>query len=188
MPGVQVLPLGSPGEQRHRGECGGTAWWCHIFSVGFSLCLPGSQEGQCHDQGRFSDVPAVGWGEHLQPLPPESLPGHDPASQPLLGVILTQHLSHGRPDHRAKQHRGLYQVKSMCVCDCVCVWEVNLFLSEDISGSADGCKRSRSNHLPPDQVKWAGPCFKVELFLNQAGCALLSTALWPGSHLVSTWV
>lgn len=161
------MTLGPLGEQRHHGEGGGTTCWHHILSVGFSVCLPGSQEGQRHDQGWVPDVPAVRRGEHIQPFPQESLPGHDPTSQPLLGVILTQHLSHGRPDHRAKQHRGLYQVKSVCVCVCLPGFGrlTSFFQKKVLSMSvyADGCKGSRSN-LPPDQVIWAGPCFQDELF------------------------
>lgn len=38
------------------------------------------------------------------------LPGHEPTPQPLLHLLLTQHLSHGGSDQRPQQHRGLRQV------------------------------------------------------------------------------
>lgn len=69
-----------------------------------------SQAAQCHDIWRLPDVPWLSWGLHLQPTAAGHLSGHEPASVPLLHLLLPQHLPDGGPVQRTEQCGGIHQV------------------------------------------------------------------------------
>lgn len=69
-----------------------------------------SEAKEAHDQRRLPDVPPTRGGIHLEPGPQEHVPRHDPASQPLLHLLLAQHVPDGRPAQRTQQYGGLHTV------------------------------------------------------------------------------
>lgn len=72
-----------------------------------------SEAEKAHDQRWLPDVHAPGRGLHLQPGSQTSVPGHAPAPQPLLHLLLAQHLPDGGPAQRPQQHGGLHQVSPL---------------------------------------------------------------------------
>ena len=76
--------------------------------------LPSTSEAEeAHDHRRLPDVPAPGGGLHSQPGSQTRVSGHAPAPQPLLHLLLTQHLPDGGPTQGTQQHRSLHQVTTL---------------------------------------------------------------------------
>lgn len=76
----------------------------------FLTLLFHSKDAEGHVYRRFPDVPGVSWGLHLPPQAAEPVPGHDPAPQPLLHLLFTQHIPDGGPASRTQQCRGIHTV------------------------------------------------------------------------------
>lgn len=89
--------------------CGSCSMYCIIFIM-CTCPLFASKGKETHDKRWLPDVPGPRGGIHLQPSPQTCVPGHEPAPQPLLHLILAQHVPDGRPTQRAQQHRGLHKV------------------------------------------------------------------------------
>lgn len=81
-----------------------------MFSQYVCLCSI-SQGEKAAVQRWLPHVPAPSRGNDPQSGSQRGVPGHEPAPQSLLHLLLTQHLSDEGSAQRAQQHGGLCQVK-----------------------------------------------------------------------------
>lgn len=88
--------------RRSSGEGGFSGPYVYIFFF--------SKAEKAHDQRWLPDVPAPGRGLHPQPGSQKHIPGHASAAQPLLHLLLAQHVPDGGPAERPQQHGGLHKV------------------------------------------------------------------------------
>lgn len=73
---------------------------------------PRSQEARRHVLRWLPDVPLLTGGLHFQTGAPRAPPGHEPAAQPLLHLLLAQHLPAGGPAARTQQPGGIHPVRA----------------------------------------------------------------------------
>lgn len=97
--------------------------YCAVFSPSLSLSVlwSTSQAAEAHDQRRLPEVHEPGGRLHLQPGPQTGVSGHAPAPQPLLHLLLAQHIPDGGPTQRTQQHRSLHKVTAFTDISYVCV-------------------------------------------------------------------
>lgn len=74
------------------------------------LSLVSSKASKCHVIWWRLDVPWLSWGICIQPTTKRCLPGHEPATVPLLHLFFSQHLPNGGPASRTQQCRRIHQV------------------------------------------------------------------------------
>ena len=83
--------------------------WTPLSHSALFLCHF-SQGEEAAVQRWLPDASASPRGYDYQSRTQGGVPGYVPAPQPLLHILLTQHLPHGGSAQRAQQHRGLCQV------------------------------------------------------------------------------
>lgn len=85
-----------------------------------------SQAEEAAVQRRLHHVHAPSRGLDPQLRSQRCVPGHEPPPQPLLYLLLTQHLSHGGSAQRAQQHGGLCQVTAVSTQAWMCTKNIRL--------------------------------------------------------------
>lgn len=84
-----------------------------LFRANSVFVLLCSQEAGRHVARWLPDVPVLTGGLHLQTWESASLSGHEPAAQPLLHLLLAQHLPPGGPAPGTEQPGGLHPVRTL---------------------------------------------------------------------------
>lgn len=79
-------------------------------STGTHCSVSCSSEEPLHVPERLHHVHAVPGERRGQPRPHQGPPGHEPPSEPLLHLLVAQHLSDQGPGDQRQQHRAVHQV------------------------------------------------------------------------------